>query len=163
MDSTTTPRNWKHIGAAAVLGTVIGAAAVWHLKPPQIETREVEVVKTEVKIQEVVKWRDRVRTRVETRPDGTRIETKETDKLVETRDAVTQKEEESRSREEVRPAQSSYLVGVQQTLPLDFTFSRGPAPTIYFGARIGTLPLFITVGHNLEWKFAPIAGVQFEF
>lgn len=126
---------------AALLGAALGALLVSLYRPvPQTSERVVykdRVVEVEKEV---------VKTKVikETRPDGTKIVTREETQSQQT----TREKEKTAERKSVAPVLPRYSVGVstryEDLLPLRRVYQ------VDFGYRIGQSPFWLTAGFNSD-------------
>ena len=127
----------------------------------QIEQTEIEVVK-EVEVVKF-KFKDRIRTKVVTKPDGTKIETVEK-LVVEEKEDVSIEEQTIVNdiiRSEVKEVSlPSYRIGFQFNNQFELKQPTIKDLSLTGGIRLGNLPLFVTgelgfniIGIGLSYEF----------
>lgn len=154
----------------AGLGLAAGALAFAKFQPRE-ESYVAVATKVETRVEfkekEVVRWKEKLVSKVVTKPDGTRVESTTTSRGGEqtnsTASTQTKTTQESTLTAETRSSQSRFVLGVSHRLPpwsactLCFQESYAVA-----GARLGSLPLWVTVQNPLL-SLSPSLGLLVEF
>jgi hypothetical protein len=126
-----------------------------------VATEVVTVVKTETKEKETVKWR----IRTTTKPDGTKIVTDsgsiQKTKTMETKTEAKEKTNTIATSTSIAPT-SKYLFAASHTLPPWGSAPSWESVTLTLGAKLGNLPIYLTVS-NPTLKLFPGIGIVYTF